>query len=329
MIYGDLISIIIPVYNVAPYLRDCLESVVAQTYKNLEIILIDDGSTDGSDIICNEYANKDSRIILVRQVNRGLSAARNVGLEKSTGKAIAFLDGDDVFHPEYIITLITSIIDYNTDIAICRYTLIQETEECVDVVHLITRPSIHSGIYDRTFVLRDLVHGGVNHSVWNKVYKAYLWQGIRFPEGRVYEDIDTMFRVFDRCKSICVLDETLYYYRRRAGSITSVPSIEKSKDWISSQTHFESYISDNIPTIYSMEDLRFARQNRLSQMVSYYIKYFDSTETKTLCFCEDLRKSIRNLLREITTEKLTMRKRFLYWMICYCPHLLKISHKYH
>lgn len=117
-----LITVIIPVFNVKPYLIDALESVINQTYKRLEIIIIDDGSTDGSGEICDEYAQKDDRIRVVHQNNKGLSAARNVGLDLLSGDIIAFFDSDDIYHTDFIEKMVEAMLENNTDIVLCKYT---------------------------------------------------------------------------------------------------------------------------------------------------------------------------------------------------------------
>ncbi len=126
-----LVSIIIPVYNVAPYLVEALESAIHQTYKNLEIIIIDDGSTDGSETICDEYARKDHRVRVIHQDNKGLSAARNIGLGIMTGDAVAFLDSDDALEFDYVEKLVEAMNREDADIVICRFTIHNTVEKMV------------------------------------------------------------------------------------------------------------------------------------------------------------------------------------------------------
>ena len=120
---GGLVTIIIPVYNTAPYLLEALDSVIQQDYSNLEIIIIDDGSTDGSEKICDIYAEKDSRIRVIHQENKGLSCARNTGLDIMSGDSVAFLDSDDVLHPTYVKTMVAAMCRKKTDLVVCRYSI--------------------------------------------------------------------------------------------------------------------------------------------------------------------------------------------------------------
>ena len=223
MIHEPLVSIIIPVYDVEPYLSEALDSVIGQTYKNLEILIIDDGSTDRSGVICDEYASKDARISVFHQKNRGLSTARNVGLDHMSGDVVAFLDSDDAYEDVYIEKLLNAMLDADANLAVCKYTVHRTTGKMKRHGEPVI-PSGPSGIYNHCYGLRALADEVINVSVWNKLYQRELWQDTRFPDGYTYEDIDTSFRIFDLCNTIVVLDDPLYFYRKRPGSITDTPS---------------------------------------------------------------------------------------------------------
>ena len=198
----NVVSVIIPIYNVRPYLREALESVINQNYRNLEILLIDDGSDDGSERICDEYKKKDERIRLIHQKNKGLSAARNAGLNVATGHIIAFLDPDDAFHPDYIGKMLETMEHEVVDLVVCNFSI------CNDSFDFVRRKEkafpIKEGIYDRDNILRALADDMINHAVWNKLYRRELWEKIRFPVGHDYEDLDTTFKVLSLCNSVCV-----------------------------------------------------------------------------------------------------------------------------
>ena len=148
-----LVSVIIPVYNVRPYLNEALDSVLDQSYENLEIIIIDDGSTDGSSELCDEYGKKDARICVIHQDNRGLSAARNAGLDHMTGDLVAFLDSDDAYDPEYILTMLSAMYPQNAafsepvDVVVCKYTVHYSTGEMKQRKRLLTHDHIGSSRY--------------------------------------------------------------------------------------------------------------------------------------------------------------------------------------
>ena len=208
----ELVTIIIPVFNVYPYLSEAIDSVLQQTYDNLEILIIDDGSTDGSEFLCDEYARRDSRIHVVHQENKGLSAARNIGLDMATGAMIAFLDSDDAYHPEYIKTMMGAMIREKADFVVCDYSIHHSTGK---MVQRNRRLQNKQTIYNRRDALRALADEDIDHHAWDKLYDRKLWKEIRYPVGRVYEDIDTTYRVIDLCEKVCVLSQPLYLHRRR------------------------------------------------------------------------------------------------------------------
>lgn len=192
-----LVSVIIPVFNVRPYIAEAIESVLHQTYNNLEIIIIDDGSTDGSEEVCDDYAQRDKRIIVVHKQNEGVSAARNTGLDLLNGDMVAFLDSDDAFHPDFVSVLLEALIRERADIAMCKYTDHCTVEKMKKIGEEKEEPGMEEGVYDRFDALRALNDRKINHAVWNKLYRQELWKKIRFPSGHMYEDVDTTFRIIN------------------------------------------------------------------------------------------------------------------------------------
>ena len=199
-----LVSVIVPVYNVLPYLRESLDSVINQTYKDLEIIIVDDGSTDGSDAVCEEYA-KDSRVKVIHQKNHGLSAARNVGLDIARGDYIAFLDSDDVYLPDMIQTMVEGIKKSGADIEICGFNKVYSKRN-------ITKKRIRNKrgliikkeeILSREDALKHVIDK-LRPCVWNKLYKKEVWDELRFPIGRVFEDTWIIPPMFENIKMIHV-----------------------------------------------------------------------------------------------------------------------------
>ena len=191
MSFGDervrckpLVSVIIPIYMIDRYVGICVESVINQTYTNLEIVIVDDGSTDGSGGICDEYAQRDRRIRVIHQENRGLSAARNTGLDKVSGEYIAFLDSDDAYRPDYVETMMRFMISDEPDLVLSRYEDCRTTgklegnggKDGGKEVH----PSILPGVYDRAGALRGLAEGTISPNIWNRIYRRKLWNSIRF-----------------------------------------------------------------------------------------------------------------------------------------------------
>lgn len=214
----DLISVIVPVYNVSGYLCECVDSVLAQTYENLEIILVDDGSTDGCAELCDNYALKDGRVKAIHQTNEGLSAARNNGYAASNGKYIAFIDADDTVFCTYIERLHSLVTTRDAQIAVCNYTR--------DSSELGTGAAEYTYTLTSEQMLRQW-HGkrkSIETVAWNKLYSRGILENFKdckvFPEGKNHEDIYTSHLLVDCAKIIAITGEKLYFYRRRENSIS-------------------------------------------------------------------------------------------------------------
>ena len=302
---SPLVSVIIPVFNVAPYLREALDSVIQQTYPQLEIIIVDDGSTDGSGEICDEYCS-DARVQVIHQENRGLSGARNAGLDRAAGEYIAFLDSDDAWHPDFIRKLLGAM--ENVDIAICQYEVHRQKLETRGYI----QPAAKKGFYSRKEALRALVERTINVSVWNKLYRKELWTEIRFPEGHNYEDIDTTYRVFDLCSRISFLDEPLYLYRKRPDSITQNGSRKNMEDRDLACRHLEAFVETHIPEVFDEKHLKKARQSRLIGMLMFYVKGYVDTE------------EVRAAWEGADPEDCSFRMRTASRIIRFCPWLMKV-----
>lgn len=217
-----MITVIVPVYQVCQYVGECVESLIHQTYKNLEILLVDDGSTDGSGKLCDEYAGKDARVRIIHQENRGLSGARNTGLDHAKGEYIAFVDADDLVKNEYIEELYNLILKYKADISACLY------ERSKTGIFHDQNNGKHREICMTSEELLKCWHGKYKKYetiVCNKLYhKNVLNQQkrmIRFPEGRRHEDVLTSHLLVQNAHKIALTTDIFYLYRVREGSITS------------------------------------------------------------------------------------------------------------
>ena len=207
----ELISVIIPVYKVEEYLRESIDSIIAQTYTNLEIILVDDGSPDNCGKICDEYAAKDSRIKVIHQQNRGVSAARNAGLNNATGDYIGFADSDDYPESNMFEELYDSLKANSSDIAVCG----------VKKFELESRSFFYgNNCVDKTEFLQALLKEDITSFLWNKLFKKELFDGIVFPEGEVFEDIKVLHLIGEKVSRVSFTDKTFYNYRIRRNSIT-------------------------------------------------------------------------------------------------------------
>ena len=212
-----LISIIIPVYKVEPFLRECLDSIVSQTYQNLEIILVNDGSPDRCGAICDEYDARDGRIIVIHQENQGISSARNAGLDIANGDYVLFVDSDDRIEPFTCECALKAAIGQQADLVSFGYKVIYESGKSREVV----APA--SGIQDKRQVMQELVwqRGNFRDSAWNKLFARKLFDDIRFPEGKVYEDIGTIYKLLHKADRVYAICQVLYDYVMHAGSVSS------------------------------------------------------------------------------------------------------------
>lgn len=214
---NKLVSVIIPIYKVEPYLIRCLDSVVNQTYKNLEIILVDDGSPDKCPQICDEYEKKDNRIIVIHQENGGLSAARNAGLDICKGEYVSFVDSDDWVAKEYIEDLFNICQQENSEIAICNHIRVNDSQI----------PYEDNDLYIKSYrsldALNILIYKAPDSFVvsWGKLYKKELFNNVRFPLKQIHEDEFTTYQLFFYSKKISYTSKILYYYLQRADSIMS------------------------------------------------------------------------------------------------------------
>lgn len=212
-----LVSIIVPVYNVEEYLEQCIQSLLGQTYKNIEIILVDDGSADSSGGICDRQGRTDSRITVIHKENGGLSDARNAGIDRANGEWLMFVDSDDWVHENYCRDALDIVRESDADIGVFHYWEYWEGEG------IRTVREGPEGIFNSEEALCHLASGNTRDYAWNKIYKRELFSGIRYPVGRVFEDIGTTYKLFDAAQRIRMVKTSLYFYRRRKGSITLSP----------------------------------------------------------------------------------------------------------
>lgn len=212
---NDLISIVIPIYNVEKYLKRCVDSVINQTYKNLEIILVDDGSTDNCGKICDEYAKKDKRIKVIHKKNGGLSDARNAGIDVSKGRYLSFIDSDDFVDKRFIGTLYNNLINNDADLSLVKYYSFSKNEDVYETMEdekitVLSRDEYFNLIYEEP----------VNSVVaWNKLYKKEIFNEIRYPVGKINEDEAVIHYIIGNISKIVISNLELYYYFQRNDSI--------------------------------------------------------------------------------------------------------------
>lgn len=243
----SLVTVVVPVYNVATYLPECLDSILAQTYRNLEIIVVDDGSTDSSPEICDKYGELDNRIKIVHQQNGGLSAARNTAIEIATGEYITFVDSDDALNCDMIYYLYTNALKVAADISICQYQMIDEKSDKFGSPNSIKDTCI---IGDACDCVRGFFkEKGISASAWGKLYKIDLFSDVRYPVGKYHEDVFTTYKVFAKSKVLIIGHEAYYMYRSRPGSIMALDFQPKHMDAIEGKMEQYEFIKAEIPSL--------------------------------------------------------------------------------
>ena len=209
------VSIIVPVYNVEQYLKECIESILAQTWKNFEVILVDDGSTDSSGKICDEYSQKKEFISVIHKKNGGLSSARNAGIDVAQGDYLAFIDSDDVVHPRYLSELVAIVKKEKADLAACNF--------CVgSLCRWKNFSEVKYDIRCNEDVLKKMNDNDVVVTVaWNKLYHAKFFReyGLRYPVGKIHEDMFLTPQILYYTKKMVITNEQLCFYRQRENSI--------------------------------------------------------------------------------------------------------------
>jgi glycosyltransferase involved in cell wall biosynthesis len=291
---SDLISIIIPVYNVEKYLPQCINSILKQTITNLEIILVDDGSLDNSGKICDEFSKLDNRIVVIHKENNGLSSARNAGLEIATGNYVGFVDSDDWLDENMYETLLNLIKDTNADISCCKFFKTANGDEKIlpinnEVIESFNNleglNNFYTDLYTQTVV------------AWNKLYKIQLFDNIIYPIGKIHEDEGTTYKLFYKANKITYTNRPLYYYRTTPNSITTRKFNKKRLDIIDvhdEKIKFMKTINNDDIYSKSLKWYLFTLINcyfECSNSMQDNQKYLSSIKTKIIEIYKDYSKS--------------------------------------
>ncbi len=297
---SELISIIVPVYKVEKYLSKCLDSIISQTYKNLEIILVDDGSPDSSGKICDEYAIKDQRIQVIHKENGGVATARNCALDIAKGEYIGFVDSDDWIEPDMYEFLINNIKKYNADISMCGETIYENGEISVNkadgsVVEM-----------DCNMAKKETVIGGSMGLIWNKIYKKSVVENVRFsPEYGCSEDLLFVYQCVANSSKILLDNQSKYSYFRREGGITkgefgygAFGVVDVMKKMLEAERGTEIYpycvkgVVDATYTVLSGVITSGKCQDRFDQLIAEILKYRKDIFTSNLFEMKDRIKCI-------------------------------------
>lgn len=305
----DLVSVIIPVYNVENYIDDCVESVLQQTYENIEVLLIDDGSTDQSGEKCKKWAVRDSRIRVVHQDNQGLSGARNTGIKESTGNWITFVDSDDIVAPRYVEVMVQMGRSNQVTLVQCGYTHFFDEKPSFDNLSKLVEPQIVSS---KAFMLSRDYHT----MAWAKLYDRELFRQEIFPVGKLHEDNAIVYKLVYEAKRIAYTDEILYGYRVRENSIVgekgyNLRHLDK-KDFLKERL---DYFLEKKET----ELAKLARKEYAFELLEAYgkVKKYHSSEKSVL---RELKQEYCGVADEVmTTEALSKKTLILMKMAKHTP----------
>jgi glycosyltransferase involved in cell wall biosynthesis len=320
------ISIIVPVYNVELYINKCLDSILNQTLTNIEIIVVNDGSTDNSGSICNEYAEKDNRVRIIHKTNGGLSSARNAGIKIARGEFLGFVDSDDYIDDNFYKRLYELCKETNSDISICKFAreingiLINEPEEEVNIE------------MDNIESMRQLFKGVLfRFSVCNKLFKKTCFENILFPEGRIHEDLSTTYKLFNNSSKAIYTNYKGYIYVNRENSILTSKFNKNRLDAFIGWDEILSFMEENYPQL-SREFLSCFAYGAVDNT----FKILNQVENKEqrVTYLNIIRQLVRKYYRNIIkNDALSLKYKFILLLLSYRLNLLllyknstKLSH---
>ncbi len=297
------VSIIVPVYNVETYLEKCVESLICQTHKNIEIILVDDGSTDNCPFLCDVFSKKDSRITVVHKENGGLSSARNEGIKIATGDYIAFVDSDDYVKENYIKLLLNACLENNCTISACGYY------EYYSESNYKTICGEKACVISSEDAIKDIftMKNEVCVVAWNKLYAKTLFTefGINYPEGKIHEDVFTTYKLCALTDEVAYVNEPLYYYVQRQTSIMGQTFSRKRLQLLEAVESISSFVKEKSPE-FDDEFVYYTFLNYLTLLNAMAdCRYKDSSLFK------ELRAKIWDMLPELKTNKYFGKKNVL------------------
>ena len=255
------VSIIVPVYNVKNYLTQCVESLKNQTYSDIEILLSDDGSSDGSGELCDQFAKEDARIVALHQKNAGISAARNHALQYATGEYVCFVDSDDWVSKEYVGILLNNLLNKQADVSVCSLCSVWKNGKALAKHMPQTEKTMNAREYTELF----LVWQGAYSTAYCKMYRKSLFDGVSFSEGKIFEDSIIMGEMLKKIQRISYVPEILYYYRMRKSSIINRDRRKLSDGMFEATGILINLFSEDSGLAY------LAQKQRYNQLLIYYI----------------------------------------------------------
>ena len=310
----ELISVIIPIYNTEKYLKECIKSVVNQSYGNLEIILINDGSTDKSKEICEIWKEKDSRIRLINQINMGAAMAKNTGLDAIKGDLFLILDSDDLLHQNNIEILYNCMQKENSDIIeACHTTIFEEFKK----VNIDQNKKIQS--FNTENALKELIISRKFHQTpWNKLYKTSLLKDIRFPKGRYIDDEYWTYKLFANAKKITWVDDEIYYYRQHEQSTMGRQYSIKRLDGIDALYERYNFMKHKFPNLNKLSYKAFL----INSMYNFQKLCMFSELDKDKKYRNDLWNKVKKSIEKDKIYDFTIKDKLLFYSFCKYPYAI-------
>ena len=290
---GELVSVIVPVYKVEEYLRECIDSIIGQTYRNLEIILVDDGSPDNCGEICEEYARNDRRITVYHKENGGLSDARNYGIARAHGEYLTFVDSDDVIKANFVEETLRLIHKYDADIAMTGTHIFRDSpnwskySEAKDYC-LSPHDTLREALYQRKF----------DHGAWAKLYRHETWGNTEYPKGFYYEDAVTTYKIIFNSRRIALTEEESYGYRTRQGSIVKSTVAPQMLNVIPTSNEYYNAVVEKFPDLKAAASSRAFSLNR-----SVYLNFPFSRRKERMLVWAEMKKYRRAIIFDPQARK--------------------------
>lgn len=312
------ISVIVPIYKVEQYLERCVDSILNQTFTDFELVLVDDGSPDNCGAICDEYAKKDERIVVIHKENGGLSDARNTGIEwalkNSDSEWITFIDSDDWVHIDYLEYLYNSAKKNNTDISVCHFTRVSEWDNKVNA-----KLPLSVNVYTpEDFYVKENVNAVV---AWGKLYKKELWTDIRYPYGKIHEDEFTTYKLLFKCNMITVLDCELYYYYINPNGIMNSEWSVKRLDILDALENQIEFFNKNHYSKALCDKLKLYIELLYKSNIIIKKKSFSNTLTaETNSVKKKTRKTIIKYHKQL---KISLKSHYWYYEVAF-PYLMRV-----
>ena len=325
MMNNPLISILVPIYKSEKYIEKCIESVINQTYRNIELVLVDDGSPDNSGQICDEYAKKDNRIVVVHQANGGVSDARNRGLETANGSIISFVDPDDWYELDTIESMYKKMCEDGSDLVCCGVKYIDEND---NIIRISTAVEKDECLNTEDAMNEFLGYRKVKQQIWDKMYRRETIGDIRFEKGRSIEDVFWVHQIIGNASKITIMNKPLYNYMQRSDSVMGTGYTVKWMDILDALQQRCQYIEQRFPTLY-IKSLRLY----LGTCMYHLQLAIKSNQNKKTCdsiighisFYKDIVKKKSLIIRFGSFQQNVWMRLFLHYPILTCKFRNKMK----